>query len=682
MQQIGRYQIVEELGRGAMGVVYRALDPTIGRTIAIKSIRLSDVSDNSERQRLRDRLIREAQSAGRLSHRNIVTIYDVLEQDGVAHVFMEFVNGPSLEKMMAGYTLPDKAALLHFIREIASGLDYAHRKGIVHRDIKPGNLMLHFDSSSAERIAKVTDFGVAKFVSQQMTQAGVMMGTPNYMAPEQILGAEVSGKTDQFALAVVTYEILTGSKAFIADYLPTLFLRIVREQPAPAATLNPTLNDAIDNVLLQALSKEPKDRFQTCVAFADALAEACAAHPEWVPAARGGASMANAGAMLTSDSQESHPIIAAMEAIQEENASPQTLEMHEPGAISGPSEPTFGETATQVVDSSARPRVWPVPQPPDRTEKQSAPPPGDVFSPIQPPNSGKAEEHSFRPAWETPAERPVPPRHPYDLPPLRRRLDDEGEEPSRLPLWRKVTIAVILGAMVTVGVLVYRGWSVPDVFGNPPAQPPGTAPSSPSASETANRATNDSNALPQEKSSAQIPAPPHAETQASDTETPESAPTGAAATPSASVPAQQLSSGARATVRFESSPQHVHIVVDSSEATSCTSPCAMELPVGRHTYTAVAPGYGLAQRIIQVPDDRDQFVYLSQNVGFVDISSEPNGSTLYVDGRLQGQTPTTLRLNAGEHHVRIVRAGRSQEQTISVKSDSLQQFKFRWSDRK
>jgi serine/threonine-protein kinase len=227
VQQIGRYQIVEELGRGAMGVVYRALDPTIGRTIAIKSIRLSDVSDNSERQRLRDRLIREAQSAGRLSHRNIVTIYDVLEQDGVAHVFMEFVNGPSLEKMMAGYTLPDKVALLHFIREIASGLDYAHRKGIVHRDIKPGNLMLHFDSSSAERIAKITDFGVAKFVSQQMTQAGVMMGTPNYMAPEQILGAEVSGKTDQFALAVVTYEILTGSKAFVADYLPTLFLRIV-----------------------------------------------------------------------------------------------------------------------------------------------------------------------------------------------------------------------------------------------------------------------------------------------------------------------------------------------------------------------------------------------------------------------------------------------------------------------
>ena len=346
MQQIGRYQIVEELGRGAMGVVYRALDPTIGRTIAIKSIRLSDVSDNSERQRLRDRLIREAQSAGRLSHRNIVTIYDVLEEDGVAHVFMEFVNGPSLEKMMAGYTLPDKVALLHFIREIASGLDYAHRKGIVHRDIKPGNLMLHFDSSSAERIAKITDFGVAKFVSQQMTQAGVMMGTPNYMAPEQILGAEVTGKTDQFALAVVTYEILTGSKAFVADYLPTLFLRIVREEPAGVATLNPSLNEAIGDVLLKALAKEPKDRFQTCVEFADALAEACAAHPEWVPAARDGADLANTSVLPTSDSQEAGPIIAGMGPMRDEYTAPQTLEMHEPSEMNGTSEPPAAESAT------------------------------------------------------------------------------------------------------------------------------------------------------------------------------------------------------------------------------------------------------------------------------------------------------------------------------------------------
>lgn len=670
MQQIGRYQIVEELGRGAMGVVYRALDPTIGRTIAIKSIRLSDVSDNSERQRLRDRLIREAQSAGRLSHRNIVTIYDVLEQDGVAHVFMEFVNGPSLEKMMAGYTLPDKVALLHFIREIASGLDYAHRKGIVHRDIKPGNLMLHFDSSSAERIAKITDFGVAKFVSQQMTQAGVMMGTPNYMAPEQILGAEVSGKTDQFALAVVTYEILTGSKAFVADYLPTLFLRIVREEPAAAASLNSTLNEAIGDVLLRALAKEPKDRFPSCVEFADALAEACAAHPDWVPAARDGAGMANTSGLPTSDSEESGPIVAAM---QGEYTAPQTLEMHEPGRMNGSPEQPPSESATRVLEPSARPLVWPAARPVEHPQEQSTPPHGNPS--VAPPDLEKTEEFPFRSAWEIPAARTAAHR-PYDLPPLRRRIDDEDEDSAGLPLWRKVTIAVILGAMVAVGVMVYRGWSLPNFSGSTSTQQPGTATSSPPASPAANPAATGANAAPRGKDTAQNPPPPKTGEQAS-------VPPSSANTEATNAPApEHRNYGSRATVKFESSPPHVHIVVDSDDSTSCTSPCALELPGGRHTYTAVAPGYGLAQRIIQVPDDRDQFVYLTQNVGFVDISSEPNGSTLYVDGRLEGQTPTTLRLNAGEHHVRIVRAGRSQEQTISVTSDSLQQFKFRWSDRK
>ena len=670
MQQIGRYQIVEELGRGAMGVVYRALDPTIGRTIAIKSIRLSDVSDNSERQRLRDRLIREAQSAGRLSHRNIVTIYDVLEEDGVAHVFMEFVNGPSLEKMMAGYTLPDKVALLHFIREIASGLDYAHRKGIVHRDIKPGNLMLHFDSSSAERIAKITDFGVAKFVSQQMTQAGVMMGTPNYMAPEQILGAEVTGKTDQFALAVVTYEILTGSKAFVADYLPTLFLRIVREEPAAVATLNPSLNEAIGDVLLKALAKEPKDRFQTCVEFADALAEACAAHPEWVPAARDGADLANTSVLPTSDSQEAGPIIAGMGPMRDEYTAPQTLEMHEPSEMNGTSEPPAAESATRVLEPSARPLVWPAAKSAVQAQEQSTLPP-TVHSP-RPAASDKTEELPFRPAWETSADRTAP-RGPYDLPPLRRRLDDEDEDSTGLPLWRKVTIAVILCAMVGVGILVYHSWSAPNSSVN--TQPPDVTPSSPAASPDTNSATNAPSAAPQGKNTAQNPPPkageqtivPTVPTKVSETKLPTE---------------EHRSFSGRANVKFESSPPHVHIVVDSDDSTSCTSPCTLELSAGRHTYTAVAPGYGLAQRIIQVPDDRDQFVYLTQNVGFVDISSEPNGSTLYVDGHLQGQTPATLRLKAGEHHVRVVRGGRSQEQTISVHSDGLQQFTFRWSGQK
>ena len=164
MQRIGRYQILGELGRGAMGVVYKAQDPAIGRTIAIKSIRLSDLTDEAERERLRERLFREAQSAGILSHPGIVTIYDIAEEDGMAYIFMEFVNGPPLEKMLRVEQTPDKETLLSIFRQTAAALDYAHNKGIVHRDIKPANIMIHEDGT-----AKITDFGVAKIISQQMT---------------------------------------------------------------------------------------------------------------------------------------------------------------------------------------------------------------------------------------------------------------------------------------------------------------------------------------------------------------------------------------------------------------------------------------------------------------------------------------------------------------------------------
>src|SRR5580698_2282984 len=224
-----------------MGVVYQALDPTIGRTIAIKSIRLEELTEDAERERLRERLVREAQSAGMLSHPGIVTIYDIAEEQGMAYIFMEFVNGPPLEKMLLAAQTPDKETLLTIFRQTAAALDYAHKKGIVHRDIKPANIMIHEDGTT-----KITDFGVAKIVSQQMTVAGTMMGTPSYMPPEQVQGAAVNGRADQFSLAVIVYEVLTGEKPFIAEYLPTLLYKIVREEPLAPQRLNPTLNAQVE----------------------------------------------------------------------------------------------------------------------------------------------------------------------------------------------------------------------------------------------------------------------------------------------------------------------------------------------------------------------------------------------------------------------------------------------------
>jgi serine/threonine protein kinase len=282
VQQVGRYQIITELGRGAMGVVYQALDPTIGRTIAIKSIRLQDLTDTAERERLRERLVREAQSAGILSHPGIVTIYDIAEENGMAFIFMEFVNGPPLEKMLLTEQTPDKETLLSILRQTAAALDYAHKKGIVHRDIKPANIMIHEDGT-----AKVTDFGVAKIVSQQMTVAGTMMGTPSYMSPEQVQGTTISGRADQFSLAVIAYEVLTGEKPFVAEYLPTLLFKIVREEPLLPQRLNPTLGPKVGSVLHKALAKNAADRYENCTEFINALSAACNATKGWMPLPRG-----------------------------------------------------------------------------------------------------------------------------------------------------------------------------------------------------------------------------------------------------------------------------------------------------------------------------------------------------------------------------------------------------------
>jgi serine/threonine protein kinase len=265
-----------------MGIVYQALDPAIGRTIAIKSIRLQDLTDETERARLRERLFREAQSAGILSHPNIVTIYDIAEQDGMAYIFMEFVNGPPLEKMLKVDQTPDKETLLSIFRQTAAALDYAHKKGIVHRDIKPANIMIHEDGT-----AKITDFGVAKIMSQQMTLAGTMMGTPSYMSPEQVQSTTITGAADQFSLAVIVYEALTGEKPFAAEYLPTLLYKIVREDPLPPQRLNNTLSPHVETILRKALAKLPEDRFGTCTDFITSLAAACNINPAWTPLPRG-----------------------------------------------------------------------------------------------------------------------------------------------------------------------------------------------------------------------------------------------------------------------------------------------------------------------------------------------------------------------------------------------------------
>lgn len=265
LERIGNYEVLGELGRGGMGVVYRGVDSFIKRPVAIKTIYLSEIQEDHERQFLKERLYREAQSAGILSHPNIVTIYQIGEQDDLTYIVMEFVEGKNLAQVLRSPDKPSVELLLSIFEQTAAGLDHAHAQGVVHRDVKPANIIVRSDG-----VAKITDFGVAKITSQTVTRTGMTLGTPHYMAPEQIQGKPIDGRADQYALGVVIYEIFTGHKPFKADTITSLIFKIVTDAVEPRRD-NPNLSDAVSDVLKRALAKESSDRYPSCQALVQAF---------------------------------------------------------------------------------------------------------------------------------------------------------------------------------------------------------------------------------------------------------------------------------------------------------------------------------------------------------------------------------------------------------------------------
>ena len=260
-----------------MGIVYRALDPVLRRVVAVKVIRLSEFADPEQRAELEIRLVREARSAGVLAHSNIVAVYDLVQEEDLTSVVMEFVEGRTLAAIMMEGGALESATVLSILWQTGAGLDCAHSKGIVHRDVKPSNLIVQPDG-----VTKIADFGVARVTTMlQVTRTGMVMGTPHYMSPEQVQGKPVDGRADQFSLAVTAYEILTGRKPFEAESVTTLLYKIVHEDPAPANSLNASLGSHVGSVLQKALSKEPGGRYDKCGDFVDALERACNAARGW-----------------------------------------------------------------------------------------------------------------------------------------------------------------------------------------------------------------------------------------------------------------------------------------------------------------------------------------------------------------------------------------------------------------
>ncbi|MBW8371791.1 MAG: serine/threonine protein kinase [Thiobacillus sp.] len=251
--KIGRYEILDEIGQGAMGTVYRARDPLIERTVAIKTVSLTQL--RQEGTDAEARFLREAQSAGRLSHPNIVTIYDVGEADGLAYIAMEHLSGATLRDVMNKGPIPLSLALDTAL-QMAEALAFAHEHGVIHRDIKPANVVV---TGQRGRV-KLTDFGIAHLVNSDHTQTGQMLGSPRYMSPEQAMGREIDGRSDIFSLGAVLYEMLTGHYAFDGDSLPTIVYRVIHETPVPATSLRPQLPEGLASLLARMLDKNPGAR--------------------------------------------------------------------------------------------------------------------------------------------------------------------------------------------------------------------------------------------------------------------------------------------------------------------------------------------------------------------------------------------------------------------------------------
>ncbi len=263
--EYGRYQIVQELGKGGMGVVYKAHDPHIDRPVALKVLRQDRLSNEAFVQRF----VKEAKAIGHLSHPNIVTVYDVGQDHGTIYLAMEFLEGQGLDKMEEKQLgVPE---IIRLSKEVAEALHYAHQKGVVHRDVKPSNIIVQPTGH-----IKITDFGIAHIEDPSgavQTQAGEILGTPAYMSPEQVLSRPVDGRSDLFSLGVIMWEMATGQRPFRGENLPALFRGVTQETPAPPEKLNPAVPAALSKIIMRCLEKKPEDRFPSGEALAGALAK-------------------------------------------------------------------------------------------------------------------------------------------------------------------------------------------------------------------------------------------------------------------------------------------------------------------------------------------------------------------------------------------------------------------------
>jgi len=439
LTKLGRYEVLSELGKGAMGVVYLAKDPVIGRMVAVKTIRASTMGDDdSESREFRERFIREAQTAGILSHPNIVTIHDIGEDPDtqISFIAMEYIEGKTLKGLLIEKAVFAWDQIADMIAQVAEAMDYAHRKGIIHRDIKPANIIV-----TADEKVKITDFGIAKIASSNLTTTGQFLGTPNYMSPEQVSGSPVDGRSDIFSLGVVLYELLTRRKPFSGENLTAISYKIVHEDFVPPAELSTEVPPEFNPIVARAMAKDPWNRYQRGKDFALALQQ-LRAHLEEQRA------MADLGTIVSSQSNattqklENLAAIAAEGARQAGEASASRRETSETPAAPG------SEAATAVAEASAG-RL------PAPAEPPTVPPPPPPAAAPQPAGPLRAVRKTLNlpamPRLDAAAamKKGVAAITAFDW----RRLTTERVNPSWF--WR-ITIGVAALLLIVAGVLVRR----------------------------------------------------------------------------------------------------------------------------------------------------------------------------------------------------------------------------------